>query len=141
MLPQYWLVKTEPETYSYQDLVKEKETCWDGIRNFEARNYLRQMKKGDLSFIYHTGKERAIIGIGEVTTKAAYPDPNILDGKGDWSAIRLKAKTKLKRPVSLYSLRKDAIFKNCLLLHRSRLSVMPFSDTEFFHIIKLSEWE
>src|SRR5689334_16892313 len=92
----YWLVKTEPDTFSWDDLVKQKGTTWDGVRNFQARTHLKSMKKGDTVFIYHTGEEKSIIGISKVV-KEAYPEPK----DKDWVAVDLAPDKKLKKSVSL----------------------------------------
>ena len=136
MSANYWLVKTEPEEYSYTDLCNEKETCWDGIRNYTARNYLNKMQVSEIVCIYHTGKERAIIGLGEVS-RAAYPDPK--DTDGSWLAVDIKVKpqTTFTKPVRLVELHKEKGFENCLLLKISRLSVMPLSPFEFKRINEL----
>src|SRR5688500_16342095 len=82
----YWLVKTEPDSYSWSDLVKDKKTIWDGVRNFQARSHLKKMEKGDVVFIYHTGDEKAVVGTAQVS-KAAYPDPK----DGEWVVVELSA--------------------------------------------------
>ena len=135
----HWLVKTEPEEYSYMDLCQEKKTCWDGVRNYSARNYLQKMKCKDIICIYHTGKERAIIGLGEVC-RAAYPDPTA-DNDTKWLAVDIcyKPHTTFEQPVSLAVLRAKKEFKDCLLLKQSRLSVMPLSTLEFASIQKLAK--
>ena len=131
---QYWLLKTEPETYSWNDLVKAKEGTWDGIRNFQARNNLMLMKPGDKVFIYHTGTERAVTGIAKVTT-AAFPE----DGAPDWFAIKIAPVKKLKAPVSLSAIKADAGLSTMSLVRLGRLSVHPVSLDEFNRIIELSE--
>ena len=136
MFIHYWLCKTEPEEYSYEDLINEKETCWSGVRNYEARNYLRRMKIGDAVLFYYSGKKRAVIALTEVSSDP-YPDPT--DFTKNWSAINLRPKRSLAAPVSLNTIKQHHNLQNCLLVKRSRLSVMPLTKTEFLTIIKLSE--
>jgi predicted RNA-binding protein with PUA-like domain len=132
----YWLVKTEPETYSWDDLVKDKKTTWDGVRNFHARSNLKEMKKGDVVFIYHTGDEKAVIGISKVQ-KEPYPEPK----DKDWIAVDLTPDKKLKKPVSLSQIKADKRLANMVLVRASRLSVQPVKPEEFDLIIALSEGE
>jgi predicted RNA-binding protein with PUA-like domain len=130
----YWLVKTEPETYSWENLVKDKKTTWDGVRNFQARSNIKGMKKGDTVFIYHTGDEKAVIGTAKVL-KEHYPDP----GDNDWAAIDLAPEKKLKNPVSLSQVKADKRLANMVLVRASRLSVQPVKSEEFDLIMELSE--
>jgi predicted RNA-binding protein with PUA-like domain len=129
----YWLVKTEPETYSWDDLVKDSKTTWDGVRNFQARSNLKAMKSGDQVFIYHTGDEKAIIGMAKVV-KEPYPDPK----DNDWVVVDLAAGKKLKNPVSLSQIKADKRLSNMVLVRASRLSVQPVKPEELDLIISLS---
>lgn len=129
----YWLVKTEPGTYSWDNLVKDKKTVWDGVRNFQARNHLKNMKVGDSLFIYHSGEEKAIIGMGKVT-KEAYPDPK----DKDWVVVEIEASKKLKKPVSLSIIKATKKLANMVLVRASRLSVQPVQESEFKLILDLS---
>jgi predicted RNA-binding protein with PUA-like domain len=130
----YWLVKTEPDTFSWDDLVKEKESVWDGVRNFQARSNLKSMKKGDVVFIYHTGEEKSIIGTSKVI-KEAYPDPK----DKDWVVVNLAPEKKLKKTVSLSQIKGDKRLADMVLVRASRLSVQPVKQAEFDLIISLSE--
>lgn len=130
----YWLVKTEPDSYSWSDLVKDKKTIWDGVRNFQARSNMKKMAKGDIVFIYHTGDEKAIIGQAQVT-KSAFPDPK----DAEWSVVELSAGKALKKPVSLAQIKSDKRLSEMVLVRASRLSVQPVKPSEFDLIIGLSE--
>jgi len=121
----YWLMKTEPETFSWDDMVRDKKATWDGVRNYAARNFMREMKKGDQVFIYHSGDSREVVAIAEVT-KEHYPDPTIDDPT--WSAVDLKPKTALKNPVSLAKIKADDRLQQIALVRQSRLSVMPLPE-------------
>jgi predicted RNA-binding protein with PUA-like domain len=131
-----WLVKQEPEDYSWNDLVKDRKTAWTGVRNFQARNNLRQMHTGDAVLFYHSGKEKSVVGIAEVA-KAAYPDPTADDPA--WVAVDIKPVKPLSQPVSLADIRADAKLNEMLLVRQSRLSVMPVSRQEFEMIVKLGK--
>lgn len=130
----YWLVKTEPDSYSWSDLVKDKKSVWDGIRNFQARSNLKKMEKGDVVFVYHTGDEKAIIGTATVS-KAAYPDPK----DAEWVVVELSAGKALKNPVTLAQIKKDERLSDMVLVRASRLSVQPVKLSEFNLITALSE--
>jgi predicted RNA-binding protein with PUA-like domain len=130
----YWLVKSEPDVYSWEDLEKDKKTTWDGVRNFQARNNLRAMKKGDLAFFYYSNEGKAIVAIAEVS-KEAFPDPK----DENWIAVELKPKTKLKKPVGLATIKADKKLADMILVKNSRLSVQPVKLEEFDYIIALSE--
>jgi predicted RNA-binding protein with PUA-like domain len=132
----YWLMKTEPEEFSWDDLVKKgaKGEAWTGVRNFIARGHLKDQKKGDLVFIYHTGKEKQIVGVGEVL-KEHYRDPT--DEKQVFVATDVIAKYPLKTPVTLATIKADARFKTMPLVKYSRLSVQPVSATEWSQICKM----
>jgi predicted RNA-binding protein with PUA-like domain len=130
----YWLVKTEPDTYSWENLVLDKKAVWDGVRNFRARSNLKKMKTGDLVFVYHTGDEKAIIGQAKVT-REAFPDPK----DKDWVAVELAPVKKLKRPVTLAEIKADKLFSAMTLVRVARLSVQPVLPVEFEAIMKKSE--
>jgi len=129
----YWLVKTEPDTYSYDDLEKDKKTCWDGVRNFQARSNLKKMQEGDQVFIYHTGDEKAIVGIGKVA-KDAYPEP----ADNEWIAVDLVPLKKLKNSVSLAQIKADKRLSDMTLVRAARLSVQSVTKEQFDYIISLS---
>ena len=130
----YWLLKTEPGTFSWDDLVRDKKTGWDGVRNFQARSHLKAIKKGDLAFVYHTGEEKSVVGIAKVT-KENYPDPK----DNEWVAIEIAPVNKLKNPVTLAQIKADKRLTNMVLVRASRLSVQPVKKDEFDMIIALSE--
>ncbi len=128
----YWLLKTESEEYSFDDLVCDGNAVWDGIRNYQARNNLKAMKKGDKVFIYHTGDEKQIVGLAEVV-KEHYPDPS--DKTNTWCVIQVKALEKLKKPVTLEMIKNEKSLKDLQLLKQSRLSVVPLTKKEFDKIL------
>ena len=130
----YWLLKTEPDSYSWNDLVKDKKTVWDGVRNFQARSNLKKMEKGDTVFIYHTGEEKSIVGTAQVT-KGAYPDPK----DGEWVVVELSPLKALKKPVSLAQIKSDKRLSDMVLVRASRLSVQPVEASEYKLITALSE--
>jgi predicted RNA-binding protein with PUA-like domain len=136
MTTKYWLVKSEPDTYAFEQLVKDKRTVWDGIRNFEARNNLRAMSKGDLLLFYHSNVGKAVVGIAKVV-KEAYPDPKAEDG--DWSVVDVAAVKPLKLPVTLEAIKRDKKLASFALVKRSRLSVVPATEAEFHRILELGE--
>ena len=131
----YWLLKSEPDAWSWDDQVKEGASMWDGVRNYQARNNLKEMKKNDLCFFYHSVKERSIIGIVKVV-KEYYPDPT--DKTERFVVVDVKATKKLKNPVSLDQIKENSKLKNIALVKQSRLSVMPLKKTEWDIIIKMS---
>ena len=130
----YWLVKTEPETYSWNNLVQDKNAVWDGVRNFQARSNMKAMKKGDLVFIYHTGEEKAIVGVARVV-REAYPDPK----DNAWVALDLAANQKLKKPIPLSQVKADKKLADMVLVRASRLSVQPVKEKEFEYILAQSQ--
>ena len=130
-----WLVKQEPEDYSWDDLVRDKKTAWTGVRNFQARNNLRNMKTGDAVLFYHSGKDKSVVGIAEVA-KAAYPDPTADDDS--WIAVDIKPLKPLPKSVPLTDIRANNKLSNLLLVRQSRLSVMPVSKEHFDEIVKMS---
>jgi len=132
----YWLVKQEPSTYSYDKLEKEKKTVWDGVHNNLALKHIRLMKKGDQALFYHTGDEKRAVGIIKIT-KDSYPNPKEDDKR--FVVVDVKPVARLKRPVTLDEIKKDSIFKNWELLRISRLSVMPVPQKLWDAIIKKSK--
>ena len=130
----YWLVKSEPSTYSYGQLEKDGQTVWDGVRNYAARLHLRAMKKGDEVLYYHSMEDLNIVGIAKVS-KEAYQDPTTKD---DWSAVDLKPYKKLKKQVSLDQIKKDKRLKEMALVRISRLSVQPVTEKEFKIVMELA---
>ena len=131
----YWLVKQEPESYSWSDFVKDGKTSWTGVRNFAARLNLRAMKKGDQVFYYHSNTGKEIVGVAKVI-KEPYPDPTATEG--DWTAVDLAPVKALKKPVGLDAMKADKILKNMKLIKISRLSVSPVTKEEFDRILELS---
>lgn len=125
----YWLVKTEPETYGWDDLVREGEGRWDGVRNYQARNFMKEMMPGDIALVYHSGKTREIVGEAQVMT-APYPDPTA-DEVDTWVAINLKALAKWDQPVDLAYIKSHPELSEMKLVTNSRLSVMPVSEAHF----------
>jgi len=134
MAKSFWLAKSEPFKYPWTQLVLDKQTAWEGVRSFEARNNLRAMKKGDLVLFYHSSEGKEIVGIAKVT-KEAYPDPTAEDG--DWSAVDLAPVKPLKQAVSLAAIKADKELANMMLIKRSRLSVVPVTAAEFERILTL----
>ena len=132
----YWLLKSEPSTWSWEDQVKADVEMWDGVRNYQARNNLMNMKKKDLCFFYHSVSEKSIIGIVEVV-KEHYPDPT--DKTGRFVAIDVRTKRKLEKAVSLEEIKSTPKLSDMALIKQSRLSVMPLSKNEWETIIKISE--
>jgi predicted RNA-binding protein with PUA-like domain len=128
----YWLVKTEPGTYSWDDLVRDKKTVWDGVRNFQARNHLKNMKKGDTVFIYHSGEEKAIVGLAKIS-KEAFADPK----DAGWIAVEIEAGKKLKSPVTLSQIKSTKKLTDMVLVRASRLSVQPVKESEFNSVLEL----
>jgi predicted RNA-binding protein with PUA-like domain len=126
----YWLLKTEPDSYSWDDQVKKgaKGDAWTGVRNFRARTHLMAMKKGDLAFFYHTGDEKQVVGIVEVI-REAYPDPT--DKEGVFKAVDIKAVKPLKQPVTLAAVKADKRLKDMVLAKQPRLSVQPVTAEEW----------
>ena len=131
----HFLVKSEPYKYAFADLVRDRKTVWDGVRNFEARNNLRAMKKGDLVLYYHSNEGKEIVGVAKVV-RTAYPDATATDG--DWSVVDLAPVKALAEPVTLAQLRADPAFAEMALIKRSRISVVPVSAVHFKRVLKLS---
>ena len=131
----HWLVKSEPNTYSFDQLVKDGSTVWDGVRNYAARNHLRAMKKNDEVLYYHSMEGLEIVGIAKVS-KEAFADPT---SKDDWSAVELKPVKKLKKPVSLTEVKKHPELKSMALVRLGRLSVQPVTDEEWKIVMDLAK--
>lgn len=132
----YWLVKSEPDAYSFEQLIKDKKTSWDGVRNYEARNNLRTMKKGDLVFFYHSNVGKEIVGLAKVT-KEHYQDPTTDDA--NWVAVELSPVKKLTNPVTLETLKKHKTLSSMALVKKSRISVTIVQPEEFEAVLKLAE--
>lgn len=130
-----WLVKQEPSTYPFSRFLKEKKVVWDGVRNYQARNFLRAMKIGDSVLYYHSVDERAVVGLAKVT-RTAFPDPTSPKGE-EWTSVILTAVRGLPHPVTLDQLKSDKKFSELLLLRQSRLSVMPVPPKLFSAIVRM----
>ncbi len=140
-MPQYWLLKTEPSDYSYADLKRDGTTVWDGVSNNLALKHLRNIKAGDLAFLYHTGKERALVGIAEVISDP-YPDPKKSDAK--LAVVDVKAREELPQSVSLTEVKAESEFSDFLLVRLSRLSVMPVTSPQWNRLLAMagaSQWQ
>jgi predicted RNA-binding protein with PUA-like domain len=135
-MPNHFLVKSEPYKYSFDALVKDGQTTWDGVRNFEARNNLRAMKRGDLLLFYHSNEGKAVVGVAKVA-REAYPDATAEDG--DWSVVDVSPVKPLASPVSLDAIRADKTLAQMQLLRRSRLSVVPVTPEEFRRVLELGK--
>lgn len=130
----YWLIKSEPFVFSFDDLERDGQTVWEGVRNFQARNNLRAMKKGDRALFYHSNEGLEVVGIATVT-REHYPDPTA--DKGDWSVVDFAPEQRLPHPVSLKTIKADPVLKDIALVRNGRLSVMPLTPTEFRRILAL----
>lgn len=133
---QYWLVKQEPGEYSWADFVAEGGTAWTGVRNYQARNHLRAMRKGDWVAFYHSGSERAVVGLARVR-REAYPDPTAREG--DWVAVDLEPVKPLARPVTLAEIKSDPELRNMALVRQSRLSVLPVTAAQWKRLLALAQ--
>ena len=131
----FWLVKQEPSDYSWADFVADGSTSWTGVRNFAARNNLRRMSKGDEVLFYHSGEEKAVVGIAKVA-RTAYRDATAKEG--DWSAVDLVPLKPLPKPVTLHEIKARPALKNIALVRQSRLSVMPLAARDFTTILKMA---
>lgn len=129
----YWLVKSEPFKYSWEHLLKDGQTIWDGVRNYQARNNLQAMKKGDAVLFYHSNEGLAVVGIARVV-KAAYQDPTTDDAR--WVAVDIEPVETFKQPVALSDIKKDRRLQNIALVKQGRLSVMPVTREEFERIVE-----
>ncbi len=134
-MPQYWLLKTEPSDYSSSDLRKDGKTVWDGVSNNLALKHLRNIKEGDLAFLYHTGKERALVGIAEVISDP-YPDPKKSDVK--LVVVDVKAKEELPQSVSLAEVKADSAFSDFPLVRLPRLSIMPVTPPQWNRLLAMA---
>lgn len=132
----YWLVKQEPESYSFTTFQKEGKTDWTGVRNFTARNNLKEMRSGDKVFYYHSGGEKAVVGLAKVT-KEAFPDPTA--DEGSWVAVELEAGKAVKNPVTLAAIKANKKLADMKLVKLSRLSVSPVTKEEFDEIMEMSK--
>jgi predicted RNA-binding protein with PUA-like domain len=138
MPKQYWLVKQEPDAYSWETFVKDGSTAWTGVRNFQARNNLRAMKKGDAVFYYHSNVGKEIVGVARVI-REAYADPTADDG--DWSAVDIAPVKAVKNSVTLMQMKADTVLKNMALVRNSRISVTPVTLEQAERVLKLAETE
>ncbi|TKK68241.1 EVE domain-containing protein [Ilyomonas limi] len=134
----YWLIKSEPSKYSWEQFVKDKKTFWDGVRNYAARNNLRAMKKGDQLFYYHSNEGTEIVGIAEVV-KEAYQDPTTDDT--NWVVVDVKPVKKLKKPVSLAQIKGDKRLADMALVKLSRLSVQPVTTGEWITVLEMADMQ
>lgn len=132
----YWLVKSDSETYPWEQFVKDKKTSWDGVRNFQARNNLKLMKKNDKILFYHSVSQPCIVGIAKVV-KEFYPDPTAPDQS--WVAVDIEPMESLKKPVSLGQIKSELQLQDIALIKQSRLSVMPINPKEYEIIVKMSK--
>jgi len=128
----HWLIKSEPGTYGWDDLVRDRRTTWDGVRNFQARNHLRAMQRGDLALFYHSVSERSVAGVARVLTAPA-PDPKA----PDWTVVDVEPAFALARPVTLDEIKQHRALADMVLLKQSRLSVQPVTKAHFDAIVKL----
>lgn len=132
----YWLMKSEPFKYAWDELVKDGKTYWDGVRNYEARNNMSAMKKGDLAFYYHSNEGKEIVGIAEIVGEA-YPDPTTDDDR--WVVVDVAPVVPFKEPVSLATIKADPKLEEIALVKRGRLSVVPITKAEFTYVAKLGK--
>jgi predicted RNA-binding protein with PUA-like domain len=138
MAKAHYLIKSEPFKYAFDRLVADGRTTWDGVRNFEARNHLRAMKKGDLCLFYHSNEGKAVVGIARVA-REGYPDPTAEKGDEDWTAVDVEPVEPLKRPVTLDEMRAHPVLSKMMMLRRPRLSVVPVTPAEYAAVIALSK--
>jgi predicted RNA-binding protein with PUA-like domain len=132
----YWLVKTEPESYSLDDLKRNGEDCWDGVRNYQARNFIEKMTIGDLVFVYHSGKQKSLVGLAEVSS-APFSDPKAPEDE-KWLAVMLRYNKHLQVPLSLAEIKSNPQLQDMALLKQSRLSVMAVAPNEATTLLKLT---
>jgi len=132
-----WLLKSDPDCYSFSDLERDKRTVWDGVTNAQAQQFIRQMKKGDRALIYHTGDEKCIVGLADVV-RNAYLDPG--DESGKLSVIELKVVKRVPKPISLSAVKAEKAFKDFLLVRHSRLSVMPVTPPIWEALRSMGGW-
>lgn len=131
----YWLAKSEPESYSWAQLVKDGKTAWTGVRNFQARNNLRAMKQGDVVFFYHSVTDKQVVGIAKVVQEA-YADATAAEG--DWSCVDLAPLKPLVQPVSLAAVKNDKVLRESLLVKQSRISVVPLTEAQGKRFLELA---
>ena len=131
-----WIVKQEPDSYAWSAFVKDGRSAWTGVRNYQARNNLRAMKKGDVVFYYHSGGDKELVGLAKVEAEH-YPDPTATEG--DWSAVDLVPFKPLVKPVTLSSIKADKSFADLLLVRNSRISVSPVSEMHFKRLLAMAE--
>jgi len=130
----YWLMRSEPETYGWDDLVRDRVTEWDGVRNYAARNFLKEMKLGDRALFYHSGKEKAAVGVMEIT-RAWKPD----GADGQWASVRVEPRDKLANPVTLPAIKAEKRLEKLEMLRQSRLSVTPVRDEEWKLMLEMAK--
>jgi predicted RNA-binding protein with PUA-like domain len=135
MATQYWLVKSEPESYSWDDLVKDGKTAWTGVRNYQARNNLRAMKTGDPVIFYHSVSDKEMVGIAKVAAEA-YPDKTAKEG--DWSCVDIAPSKPLKKRIHLNQTKTDSALKEMALVKNSRISVTPVTEAQYKRILELA---
>lgn len=132
----YWLAKSEPEAYSWAQLVKDGKTVWTGVRNFQARNNLRAMKKGDVVFFYHSVTDKQVVGVAKVVQEF-YPDATAEEG--DWSCVDIAPVKPLAQPVTLEAIKADKVLKDMPLVKQSRLSVTPLTEAQAKRLLQLAQ--
>lgn len=130
----YWLMRSEPETYGWDDLFRDGGTEWDGVRNYAARNFLKEMKAGDRAFFYHSGKEKAAVGVMEIT-RSWKPD----GADGQWASVRVEPRDKLANPVALSAIKAEKRLEKLEMLRQSRLSVTPVRDGEWKLMLEMAK--
>jgi predicted RNA-binding protein with PUA-like domain len=131
----YWLVKSEPESYAWAQFVKDGRTAWTGIRNYQARIYLRAMKNGDRVLFYHSNEGKSVVGIAKIV-KSAYPDPTATEG--DWACVDLAPVRTLANPVGLDLIKTEKLLQGMVLVKNSRLSVQPVTEKQFNRVLELA---
>ncbi len=132
----YWLMKSEPDAFSYDDLVRKGKAEWDGVRNHAAQGHMRAMRRGDLSIFYHSNIGVEAVGIMEIVEEAA---PDSTDDSGKWIAVHVAPRERLAKPVTLKAMKADSALSNMVMLRQSRLSVAPLTKAEFDHILAMSK--
>ena len=135
-MARYWLMKSEPDVYGWEDLLREGEGTWDGVRNYRARNNLKAMKKGDRAFFYHSNIGKEIVGVVTVSEEG-FPDPS--DPTGKWTSVKVKPLERLARPVTLAEMKADKNLAECELIRQSRLSVCEFTAAEWKRVLEMAE--
>ena len=135
-MARYWLMKSEPDVYGWEDLLREGEGTWDGVRNYRARNNLAAMKKGDRAFFYHSNIGKEIVGVVTVSEEG-FPDPS--DTTGKWTSVKVKPLERLARPVTLAEMKADKNLAECELIRQSRLSVCEFTAAEWKRVLEMAE--